>query len=73
MYFDRRVPVSKSSTVSSPSSIERVRRESPQPTSSDKPSATPQTVEEWGESAQRKMEELSRNEALRREIARKLS
>jgi hypothetical protein len=65
--------VSKPSTVFSPSSSERVGRESPEPTSSDKPSATPQTVEAWGESAKRKMEELSRNEALRREIALKVS
>jgi hypothetical protein len=37
------------------------------------PPGTPQTLEEWLAESLRKMEELSRNETLRREIARKLS
>ena len=37
------------------------------------PRGTPQTFEEWLAESLPKMEELSRNETLRREIARKLS
>lgn len=33
----------------------------------------PQTLEEWSDQVLRKMEELHRNEDLRREIARRLS
>ena len=39
----------------------------------ENPRGTPQTLEEWLDESLRKMEELSRNETLRREIARKLS
>jgi hypothetical protein len=37
------------------------------------PPSTAATFEEWSEEVCRRMEELSRNEALRREYARKLS
>ena len=37
------------------------------------PPSTAETLEEWCEESCRRMEELSRNEALRREVSKRLS
>lgn len=62
--------MNESTTDSSDDS--NLREERPESTSPTKPAGV-QTLEEWGDKMCRMMEELHRNEALRREIARRLS
>jgi len=62
--------MSKSTTDSSANSI--LHEDHPVSSSPSKPSEV-QTLEEWSDSVCRKMEELGRDETLRREIARRLS
>ncbi len=65
--------MSKSTSESSPSSSEPSAKALPASPTDSKPLETPQTLEEWGEELMPKMDELSKNETLRREIARRLS
>jgi hypothetical protein len=64
--------VSTSTTLVRSSSIASAKAGSASGDAGNRP-VTPQTLEEWLDESLPKMEELSRNETLRREITRKLS
>ncbi len=65
--------MSESTNVLSQSSSEPSAKAPSESLIDSKPSATPQTLEQWLDDSLPKLEELGHNEALRREIARKLS
>jgi|GEM_PF-2408760 len=65
--------MSKSTGVVARSSSSDSEKASSDSGNGEKPPGTPQTLKEWLDESLRKMEEMSRNETLRREIARRLS
>ena len=65
--------MSKSTRLVPPSSSTDSAKAASASGNAGKPRGTPQTLEEWLAESLRRMEELSRNETLRSEMARKLS